>query len=361
MRMRIVLIVGIAALLTAAVFVWSGLFNVAASSGHFKLTGWFLHYVMRQSVKTHSMGIVVPNLDNPVLIRRGGAHFETACVSCHGSPLAKSDAVVRQMTPPPPPLEATLDTWEPPELFWIVKHGIKYTGMPAWPAQDRDDEVWAVVAFLRVLSTISVESYQELAFGSSKTEYSSKPTDVAQSKGCTRCHGRDGKGVTGEAFPRLDIQTQQYLNSALQSYVDGRRQSGLMEAAVAGLTIDDIDALARYFSTPAQLSQVEPQPTDNDLLPRGRTIAEHGIVEKRIPACRSCHQSSGALSSRPDFPRLEGQHQRFLTEQLMLFAAEKDRGGTPFIGLMSSFAHKLDEKDIEAVAAWYASFDSRSR
>lgn len=362
MRMRIILIVGIACLLAAAVFVWSGAFNVAATSGHFKLTGWFLHYVMRQSVETHSMGIVVPDLDDPVLIRRGGAHFETACVFCHGSPLTESSPVARQMTPAPPSLNTTLDTWEPSELFWIVKHGIKYTGMPAWPAQDRDDEVWAVVAFLRVLPTISADSYQETAFGSSNAEYGATPTNLAQIKGCSRCHGRDGKGDAGGAFPRLDIQTREYLNAALQSYVDGRRQSGIMEAAVTGLTADDIDALARYYPTPAQPSQLNAQPADRRLLSRGQTIAERGVADKKIPACASCHQSSGGtLNSRPDFPRLEGQHHRFLIDQLKLFAAEKDRGGTPFVGLMTSFAHELDEKEIQAVAAWYAELDANSR
>ncbi|UXN62269.1 c-type cytochrome [Phyllobacterium zundukense] len=355
MRPRFVLVTALAGLLIAVVSAWSGLFNVAASSGHFKITAWFLHYVMRQSVKTHSIGIVPPDLNDPVLIRRGGAHFETACVYCHGSPLADGSPVARQMTPAPPQLGHTLDTWKSAELFWIVKHGIKYTGMPAWPAQDRDDEVWAVVAFLEVLSTMSAASYREIAFGT-ESEHIAVPADLPQSKGCTRCHGQDGKGDDIEAFPRLDIQSERYLGAALQSYVHGRRQSGIMEAAVSGLTPGDIEALARYYRAPAEPGQAQHQSADDATVLKGQKIAREGIAEKQIPACNSCHQPEGNTPNfRPDFPRLAGQNRRFLIDQLHLFAAEKDRGGTAFAGLMAPFAHKLDNEDIHAVAAWYAS------
>ena len=55
------------------------------------------------------------------------------------------------MLPVPPDLSATVDEWTDAQLFRIVKHGIRFTGMPAWPTQTRDDEVWMMVAFLRAL------------------------------------------------------------------------------------------------------------------------------------------------------------------------------------------------------------------
>ena len=55
------------------------------------------------------------------------------------------------MLPPPPELSKAAKEWKDEELFWIVKHGIKYTGMPSWVAAERDDEVWSVVAFLKRL------------------------------------------------------------------------------------------------------------------------------------------------------------------------------------------------------------------
>jgi Cytochrome C oxidase, cbb3-type, subunit III len=69
------------------------------------------------------------------------------------------------MTPPPPYLPPRIPKWEPNELFYIVKHGIKFTGMPAWPALDRDDEVWAMVAFLRQFPKLDADEYRRLAQG----------------------------------------------------------------------------------------------------------------------------------------------------------------------------------------------------
>jgi hypothetical protein len=69
------------------------------------------------------------------------------------------------MLPSPPDLSTAVRDWRDRELFWIVKHGIKYTGMPAWVAAQRDDEVWAIVAFLRRLPTLDAAGYRELALG----------------------------------------------------------------------------------------------------------------------------------------------------------------------------------------------------
>ncbi|MFN2428348.1 MAG: cytochrome c, partial [Candidatus Binatia bacterium] len=70
--------------------------------------------------------------------------------------------IAAAMTPKPPDLRTVALTFDPEELFYIVKHGIKFTGMPAWPALERDDEVWAVVAFLRMLPTLDPGEYLEL-------------------------------------------------------------------------------------------------------------------------------------------------------------------------------------------------------
>ena len=63
------------------------------------------------------------------------------------------------MLPSPPDLTTSMRPWKDEELFWIVQHGIKYTGMPGWVALEREDEIWAVVAFLKQIPTIDAESY----------------------------------------------------------------------------------------------------------------------------------------------------------------------------------------------------------
>lgn len=119
----------------------SGIVPIKASSGHWAITAWFLNFSSERSVSTHTIGMSAPPLDDPGLVLRGAGHYETACRPCHGSPVLPQPRVARGMTPPPPYLPPAIPRWEPEELFYIVKHGIKFTGMPAWPAQERDDEV----------------------------------------------------------------------------------------------------------------------------------------------------------------------------------------------------------------------------
>ena len=52
------------------------------------------------------------------------------------------------LMPPPANLAYTAREWTPAELFWVVKNGIKMTGMPAWEYRLADDDLWAIVAYL---------------------------------------------------------------------------------------------------------------------------------------------------------------------------------------------------------------------
>ena len=146
---------GIAAGIAALAIGWSGFVSIAANTGHYAPVGWFLHWTMGNAVDTQSIGIKVPegvSLSDPALVRRGAGHFQTNCVACHGAPGQPQSAAMTAMMPPPPPLGDKIGTWRDRELFWIVRHGIKYSGMPAWTTQSRPDEVWAMVAFLRTVS-----------------------------------------------------------------------------------------------------------------------------------------------------------------------------------------------------------------
>ena len=113
------------------------------------------------------------------------------------------------------------------ELFWIVKHGIKYAGMPGWVAQSRDDEVWTVVAALRRLPDMSREEYRRLAMGDAGGT-SRGATGEGLLTVCARCHGDDG--AANGHVPRLAGQKQAYLEHALRSYASGERSSGIMRA-----------------------------------------------------------------------------------------------------------------------------------
>ncbi|TFZ33902.1 cytochrome C, partial [Pseudomonas syringae] len=69
-----------------AVFVWSGIYNVAASKDHLRITTWILTLIRERSIATHSFKIEVPALDDESKIRLGASHYEGGCVPCHNRP-----------------------------------------------------------------------------------------------------------------------------------------------------------------------------------------------------------------------------------------------------------------------------------
>src|SRR5690606_5943199 len=142
----------------------SGIISLRASSGHFPMPGSSLDVSKERSASTYSMGISVPPLDHPALVLKGAGHFESGCRPCHGA-VSGIPAVPRAMTPHPPNLPAAVGRWSAAELFYIVKHGIKFTGMPAFPSLEREDEVWAVVAFLLEMPDMSASEYVQLVYG----------------------------------------------------------------------------------------------------------------------------------------------------------------------------------------------------
>ena len=271
MRLKVVLtwkrvaglaVIGIAGALLVG---WSGLVSIAASSGHFAVTRWYLGWTMENAVETQSMLIVKPkdlNLDDPALVRRSAGHYATGCAACHGAPGVPQSPVVKEMTPAPPRLEEKVNEWSDEELFWMVKNGIKYSGMPAWPAQERDDEVWAQVAFLRALPEMTRTEYAELALGGGLADNDLEPggETTAALDGlfenaladCVRCHGRDGlgrgEGDAEDAFPIIAGQPAPYLYATLRAFALGRRDSGFMEPPASRYPSEVLEELARYFA-----------------------------------------------------------------------------------------------------------------
>jgi mono/diheme cytochrome c family protein len=116
---------------------------------------------MRNSVETQSMSVgKPPPLDDMAMVRLGLGHYQGGCAPCHGVPGYDGSPITGKMLPSPPWLSDTIPDWTDEQLFWIVKHGIKYAGMPGWVAQSRDDEVWTVVAAIRSLPDMTREEYR---------------------------------------------------------------------------------------------------------------------------------------------------------------------------------------------------------
>jgi cytochrome c553 len=334
----------------------SGLYSVAASRGHWAIFEWFLSFGMRRSVVTHALPITAPPLDDPDMIRLGAGHYENACVMCHGAPGKNPSAFLQKALPDPPSLVHAVKDWTPEQIFWIVKHGIKYTGMPGWTSLGREDEVWAVVSFLRELPKLSPEQYKVVAHGYVQEDAQS-PEDLArQGAGhtdaiCARCHGDERRPPASRLVPKLAGLSQAYLTRTLKEYREGLRPSGIMEPVASQLDGGEIDKLAAYYAGLPRAPEVgAAAKAPAEQIERGRNIATAGVPQNVVPACLPCHSGSAL----PAYPRLEGQNAPYLAGQLKLWR-QGLRADTQFGAIMAPVASRLTDQEMSDVAAYFES------
>jgi len=143
-------------------FALSGLYDVSADVPHGEVTGWLLATASRASVERRAASIDVPDLTDDKLRLAGANDFEAMCADCHGAPGKRPQALGRGLNPRPPDLAESASRMTAAELFWVTKHGIRMTGMPAWGATHDDDALWPVIAFLTTLPELSGDDYQAL-------------------------------------------------------------------------------------------------------------------------------------------------------------------------------------------------------
>lgn len=148
--------------LAAVGFAYSGFYDVSASAPRSGPIHWLLSTTSHASVERRAKDIHVPPLDEDSLVSAGVNDFDAMCVDCHGAPGKPPAAVGQGLNPPAPDLAESVEHMTPAELFWVTKHGIRMTGMPAWGATHDDDALWPLVAFLSVLPRLGVDGYQAL-------------------------------------------------------------------------------------------------------------------------------------------------------------------------------------------------------
>jgi len=382
----IVLVLALVAI-AGAIFVSIGGVDVSAD----KPDGWFvrhgLHFTFKRSESARSHGVVPPaDLAAPSRVQLAAQQFDMECSNCHGAPGFGQSVIALSMSPRPQYLPKVVGQFTDPELFRIVKHGVKFSAMPSWPTGARDDEIWSMVAFLRQLPKLDAKSYRTMTAlsntvtplpGGGDNGAPPRPADpsrntpprdefayTAPSFGfadqsiyanpvatCARCHGPDGSGrVTGGEAPNLTIQSAAYLKAALQAYTAGTRKSGFMQNIAAQLSASQVAALSDYYA--GLPVQTLPTPAaDPALVKRGETIATEGVPEQAIPACSNCHESAGAQVIGA--PHIAGQSATFIRRQLYAMA-HGGRGGVVFWNPMFAVAHNLSDKDITALSLYYS-------
>lgn len=342
-------------LVAGGLFAWSGLYNVAASKKHAPAIQSVIAFAKTNSIARQSSDPPPrPPVDESAQVKRAAVHYDRECAFCHGAPDKKQSGVLRNMRPEPPRMPHAVSELKTNELFWVIRHGLKYSGMPGWPHPGRSDEVWAMASFVQGIEEMGADRYRQLA----EVDPPAPPEGAPQAaRTCARCHGYDGLGKGEGAFPILAIQTETYLHNSLEAYAEDRRHSGIMGPMAKVLEKPQIDALAKWYAERPTDQLPSGGEAPQDLIDRGRQIARDGLPEQDVEACISCHNEAEGKRFDKSFPQLEGQYADYIATQLGAWK-HRGRGRTregELMDPMYEVSHALSARDIRAVSAYYAS------
>jgi len=119
-----------------------------------------------------------------------------------------------------------------------------------------------------------------------------------------------------------------------------------MAPMAAPLSTQDMEDLAAYFSS----QTIKPGTADESKVAQGEAIYKGGISASGVPACAACHGPTGSGNPAAKFPRVAGQHAKYIEIQLKNFRDGKrdnDAGR-----MMRNVAAKMTDAEIAAVAQY---------
>jgi Cytochrome C oxidase, cbb3-type, subunit III len=148
--------------------VYSGVYNVAADDPHSRVIHWLTSTVRARSIAARASDIAIPvDLSDPKRIAAGAAEYDEMCRGCRLAPGLEKTEISKGLYPSAPELSRGNDL-NPAEQFWVLKHGIKMTGMPAWGPTHDDILLWDIVAFIQKLPSLTPEQYQAIVKSSAE-------------------------------------------------------------------------------------------------------------------------------------------------------------------------------------------------
>lgn len=200
-------VASVVAALGVTAVVYFGLINVGADDRHSAPILAFLEIARDRSVEVRAQDIEIPDLNDEAQIRAGAGNYDSMCVGCHLAPEAAETELSEGLYPAPPNLAEAEPHESPAKMFWIIKHGIKATGMPAWGKSMEDQYIWGMVAFLKQLPTLDAGQYRALVSASGGHQHGGGETDVGnhhgdnQPEGGEDHHGGSSSDHHGAADP----------------------------------------------------------------------------------------------------------------------------------------------------------------
>lgn len=157
------------------ILTYTGAYNVAASAQHADVVRWTLDTTMHRSVANRAGEAAMPEEVSETVLAEGAKHYADSCAHCHGAPGAEPAHWSRGMRPTPPHLVEAASEWTPAEIHWIITHGIKMTGMPAFGGHHSPQEIVAMAAFVNALPGLAAGDYARLTGSASETPRGAQP------------------------------------------------------------------------------------------------------------------------------------------------------------------------------------------
>ena len=197
--------VAIMLLLLAAfggIFVYAGVYNIGADAPHWGFVYNSLDTLREKSIASYSRGIKAPaDLYDPKRIATGAGLYTEMCTGCHLGPGLEKSEMSQGLYPQAPEL-ARPNRHTPEQMFWIIKHGVKLSAMPAWGRTHDDQLIWDMVAFVRQLPKMSPEQYKA-AIASAPADHDEMMKDMPGMSGGKPAGGADEKpaGAADESKP----------------------------------------------------------------------------------------------------------------------------------------------------------------
>ncbi len=155
-----VLLVAIGVVMGAYFF--GGYYSVAAVDGDSGPLVWALTRVREASIARHANGAPAIPVGDAAAVQAGArAYAKFGCANCHGGPGTGWSKFSEGLNPGPPDLKEIAKADDPGSIFWVIKNGIRMTGMPSFgKAGASDAEIAQIAAFVKKLPGISDADYK---------------------------------------------------------------------------------------------------------------------------------------------------------------------------------------------------------
>jgi mono/diheme cytochrome c family protein len=152
----------VAIAVAGAAVVLGGLYDIAARTPHTAPVAWVLTTARTKAIEHAAAGLAAPASFTDAQVRQGRAIYGETCVYCHGAPGEDPTDWSAGMNPEPPYMPDIAGGLTPAQLFWVVRNGIRMTGMPSFDKALDEAKIWGVVAFVKRLPGMTEEQYGAL-------------------------------------------------------------------------------------------------------------------------------------------------------------------------------------------------------